>query len=288
MDRDRIFEELRPLLGSLAYRMLGSVGESEDIVQEVYLRWSGVEEAIDSPKAYLSTVTTRLCIDHLRSARVRRETYVGTWLPEPLITETGPDASAHVEQADSLSMAFLVLLESLSPVERAIFLLREVFSYDYSDIAEMVGKTEDNCRQIARRAKKHVESRRPRFETDRAKQEEMTYRFMQACAIGDLAGLEALLTEDITLFTDGGGKVRAARKPIYGRNKVARFVMGVLGKAPEDMIIRIVEVNGAPGIAIFYGGEPGNLLALDVAHGTIQGISIVLNPDKLGGLRELA
>src|SRR5213592_576220 len=223
------YEELRPLLFSIAYRMVSSVSEAEDIVQEAFLRIHRVEAEgtkVDSPKAYLSAVVTRLSIDHLKSARARREQYVGQWLPEPLLTDSAPDAAAQAETADSLSMAFLVLLESLTPVERAVFLLRETFGYGYDEIASMVGRSEANCRQIAVRARKQIEARRPRFEASPHGRDEITSKFMDACATGDLKELVDLLADDIVLWSDGGGKVRAAHRPISGREAVARFVLG--------------------------------------------------------------
>jgi RNA polymerase sigma-70 factor, ECF subfamily len=221
------FAELRPLLFSIAYRMLGSASEAEDIVQEAFLRYhretaAGTE--IDSPKSYLSAITTRLCIDHLRSARVRRESYVGTWLPEPLLTDEESDAARQAETADSLSMGFLVLLESLTPVERAVFLLREVFEYEYEEIASVVGKSEENCRQIAVRARRQVQAGRPRFEASKAQREELAHRFFQAVVEGDVEGLVGMLAADVVVYADGGGKAAAFPRPIHGRDKVVRLV----------------------------------------------------------------
>src|ERR671935_2961360 len=212
-----VYDKLRPLLFSIAYRMLGSASEAEDIVQEAFLRFHRATEEgekIDSPKAFLSTVTTRLSIDHLRSARVRRESYTGTWLPEPLVTGEEPDVADHAETADSLSMAFLVLLESLSPVERAVFLLREVFDYPYSEIAQVIGKSEDNTRQLAVRARRHVEDRKPRFEADRKARDELAGRFFAAAEEGDTEGLVKLLADDVVFYGDGGGKGPAIVKPL--------------------------------------------------------------------------
>jgi RNA polymerase sigma-70 factor (ECF subfamily) len=275
------FEELRGYLFSLAYRMLGSVGDAEDIVQEAYLRWTSVTQPVDSAKAFLSKVTTRLCIDQLKSARVQRESYVGPWLPEPLRTDQDQGPAETAEQADSLSMAFLVVLESLSPTERAVFLLREVFGYDYPEIAEIVDRSEANCRQIAHRAKEHIASRRPRFEASREQRQELMYRFMAACAVGDMNGLMSLLTEDISLFSDGGGNARAARKPIYGARKVARFLVKIVERAPSTESTRVVSVNGQPALALYEGDRPTTVLSLDIAEDLIQGIHIVVNPAKL-------
>ena len=280
---DQPFEELRPYLFSIAYRMLGSAADAEDVVQEAFLRWQRVED-VEHPKAYLSKVVTRLCIDHLQSARVRRETYVGPWLPEPLLTDVSPDAAEEVERAESLSMAFLVMLETLSPVERAVFLLREVFGYEYAEIAEAVGRSEDNCRQIAHRAKQHLEARRPRFTAEKDKQQELLAAFFEACAFGDLDKLTGLLAEDVTLWSDGGGRVRAARRPIYGRDKVARFILGILAKGGGRLAIQVAEVNGQPGFVAFEGERPDTVAAIDMTEEGISGIRLVVNPEKLTGI----
>ena len=219
------FEELRPRAFAIAYRMLGSVSEAEDVVQEAYLRLHRAEqegERIESPRAYLSTVVTRLAIDQLRSARARRETYVGEWLPEPLLADPEADPARQAEVADSLSLAFLVLLESLSPEQRAVFLLREVFDYPYERIAEIVGKSEANVRQLAVRARRHVEERRTRFDASREQREQLADRFFAAAQEGDLPALEALLAEDVELHGDGGGKVPALARALFGRSRVAR------------------------------------------------------------------
>src|SRR3989442_6937649 len=216
-----VFTGLRPLLFSIAYRMVGSAMDAEDLVQDAYLRWHGAPDVdVRSPKAYLATIVTRLAINHLHSARVQRESYVGPWLPEPLMTEHVPDASGHVELSESLSMAFLVLLERLSPVERPVFLLSKVFAFDYAEIARIVDKSEANCRQLLARAKKHLGGPRPRFEVAPEHAERMLERFSRAASTGDMDGLLALLAEDITLWSDGGGKVVAALKPIQGADQV--------------------------------------------------------------------
>jgi RNA polymerase sigma-70 factor, ECF subfamily len=278
----QVFEELRPLLFSIAYRMLGSVADAEDAVQEAFLRWEGAATgAVESPKAYLAKVVTRLCIDRLRSAQQRRETYVGPWLPEPLIGETAPDAGVEAERADSLSMAFLVVLESLSPLERAAFLLHEVFAYEYAELADILGRTEVACRQLVHRARENVAARRPRFEVDRRRQRALLASFTSACARGDLTALEALLTEDIVLHSDGGGRVRAARRPIVGAAKVARFVIGIVRKEPPGWSNKVVDVNGQPGIAVYSEDAMTSVLTLDVADDRIRGIHIVVNPEKL-------
>jgi RNA polymerase sigma-70 factor, ECF subfamily len=286
MDGDDAYRELRPLLFSIAYRMVGSVSEAEDLVQEAFLRFhravSGGEQ-IASPKAWLSAVTTRLAIDHLRSARARRERYVGAWLPEPLVTSTEPDAAEHAETADSLSLAFLHLLERLSPVQRAVFLLHDVFGYDYAEIARLVGRSEDNCRQIAVRARRHVEAGRPRFEPSRREREELARRFFAAIERGDTEGLVGLLAADAVLEGDGGGKVPALAAPAAGAERVARFLVGLARRGRAvGMGARPVEVNGHPGLLITDPeGRILGVLALDIAEGRVQTVRSIANPDKL-------
>jgi RNA polymerase sigma-70 factor (ECF subfamily) len=276
------FEELRPLLFSIAYRMLGSVADAEDVVQEAFVRWTTAEAGeVRSARAYLSKVVTNLCIDRLRSSRQQRETYVGPWLPEPLIEDRAPDAADQAEVAESLSMAFLVVLESLSPLERAAFLLHEVFAYDYAELAEMLGRKEDACRQLVHRARRHVAARRPRFQIDKEKQRELLRSFTTACALGDVDALAALLTEDVVLQSDGGGRVTAARKPIYGPRRVARFLVNVVGKAAPDLSTRVITVNGQPGLANYVADELDSVVSLDFAEGRIQGVHIIVNPEKL-------
>src|ERR687887_1442157 len=227
-DVETLFEELRPLMFSIAYRMVGSVSEAEDIVQEAFLRFhrSFSDGEAESPKAVLSTITTRLAIDHLRSARVRRERYVGEWLPEPLVTDAVPDAAEHAETADSLSMAFLVLLENLTPVERAVFLLREVFDYDYGEIATIVERSEDNCRQLYVRARRHIDEGRPRFEASRQQRDELAERFLAAAQQGNTNALIEMLAADVVVYGDGGGKAPSWPQPIYGRERVAKLMAG--------------------------------------------------------------
>ena len=280
--RTEDFERHRSLLFSIAYRMLGSVTDAEDLVQEAYLRWRGAPEAeVRSPKSYLSAVVTRLSIDRLRSARARREEYVGPWLPEPLVSDRAEELAVRDELDETLSMAFLVLLESLNPVERAVFLLREVFDYDYEEISSIVGKSEANCRQIARRARQAVAARRPRFERSPEKWERMTERFVEACTTGDMKGLLELLSEDVTLWSDGGGKVAAAPYPIYGAEKVAKFLIGVLRTVPPGFFAHPARINGGPGAVGYVDGHPTGVVALDVVEGRIRGVRIVVNPDKL-------
>jgi RNA polymerase sigma-70 factor (ECF subfamily) len=282
-----LYEELRPLMFSIAYRMLGSAAEAEDIVQEAFLRFhreSDKGTAIASPKAYLSTITTRLSIDHLRSARVRRERYFGTWLPEPLVTDIDPEVTAHADTADSLSMAFLVLLESLTPVERAVFLLREVFDYGYDEIASIVGKSEDNCRQIAVRARRQVEAKKPRFEVSRRRREELARRFFEAVTNGDVEALVGLLAADVVAYGDGGGKGPALRRPVYGRDRVVRLMLGAAAQAERFAVsgMRAAAINGQPG-ALFLDpdGRPIVVITLDIADDQVQAVRAVSNPDKL-------
>jgi RNA polymerase sigma-70 factor, ECF subfamily len=278
------YAELRPLLFSIAYRMVGSVGEAEDLVQEAFLRLHRREgEPVESARAWLTAVVTRLAIDHLRSARVQREAYVGPWLPEPIATDADPAVRA--EQDDSLSIAFIAVLERLSPVERAVFLLREVFDYGYGEIAEIVGKSEDNCRQIFTRARRHVEAERPRFVVSRSEQEELTERFLAAAQNGDVDGLASLLAQDAVAYTDGGGKTRAASQPVHGALAIARFMALIAGRAEPGTDVRAADINGRPGrILIDPGGRPIGALVLDVADGAIRRIDLVVNPDKLARL----
>jgi RNA polymerase sigma-70 factor, ECF subfamily len=286
MDEGHAYRELRPLLFSIAYRMVGSVGEAEDLVQEAFLRFhraaaGGAE--IESPKAYLSAVTTRLAIDHLRSARARRERYVGAWLPEPLLTGSEADAATHAETADTLSLAFLVLLERLSPVQRAVFLLHEVFGYGYAEIAGLVGKSEDNCRQIAARARRHIEAGRPRFETSRRQREELARRFFAAVEQGDTEGLVGLLAADAVMYGDGGGKAPALTSPVHGARRVARFLLGLARRGEAvGMSVRPAEINGQPGLLAYDPqGRLVSLLALDIADGRVRTVHSIVNPDKL-------
>jgi len=291
---DQQLDELRPSAFAIAYRMLGSVSEAEDVVQEGFLRLHRAREGgerIESPRAYLSTVVSRLALDHLRSARVRRETYVGEWLPEPLMTSADDDPAHKAEMADSLSLAFLVLLESLSPEQRAAYLLREVFEEPYDQIAEIVGTSEQNARQLATRARRHVKERRPRFQASREQREQLATRFFAAVEEGDLEGLEDLLAHDVVLHGDGGGKAPALARALHGRARVARTLIAWLraGARIGGFTTRREEVNGQPG-ALFSDRE-GRLISvmiLDVAEGQIQGVSSIVNPDKLQHLGPVA
>jgi RNA polymerase sigma-70 factor (TIGR02957 family) len=293
-DRERLLDDLRPVAFAIAYRMLGSVSEAEDVVQEALLR---VHQALDSgeriasPRAFVATVTTRLAINELRSARARRERYVGEWLPEPIITDSGDDPAQQAEIADSLSLAMLVLLESVSPEQRAVLLLHDVFDYAYPEIAAIVGKSEEAVRQLATRARRHVEQRRPRFQTTREQRDELAARFFQAAEQGDLAGLEALLASDVQLTGDGGGKVPALARTLRGRNRVARTLINWFRQAARvpGVTLRPVEVNGGPGALLL--NEQQRLIsvfALDIAGGQITSISGIVNPDKLTHLGPVA
>ena len=279
--------QLRPASFAIAYRMLGSVAEAEDVVQEALLRVHRALEhgqQIDSPRAYAATVTIRLAIDELRSARSRRERYVGEWLPEPILTDSRDDPARQAEMADSLSLAMLVLLETLSPEQRAVLLLRDVFDYGYDEIARIVDKNEDNVRQLASRARAHVEQGRPRFQTSREQREELAHRFFAAVQDGDLAGLEALLAHDVVLTGDGGGKVPALARPLSGRSRVARALINWvrIGARIPGATMRPVEVNGTPG-ALLLDGD-GRLLAvwaLEISGGEVTGLNSIVNPEKL-------
>ncbi|HEY7135893.1 MAG TPA: RNA polymerase sigma-70 factor [Acidimicrobiia bacterium] len=293
-DREQLLDQLRPVAFGIAYRMLGSVSEAEDIVQEALLRVHRALEAgeeIASPRAFVATVTTRLAINELRSARARREQYVGEWLPEPIITDGQDDPARHAETADSLSLAMLTLLESLSPEQRAVLLLHDVFGYGYSEISAIVGKSEDNTRQLATRARHHVEQRRPRFHTTREERDELMQRFFAAAERGDLAGLEALLAHDVKLTGDGGGKVPALARSLHGRSRVAHAVVNWVGRVGSlpGVSFRPVEINGGPG-ALFLDVEERliGVCALDVVDGRITSISGIVNPDKLAHLGPVA
>jgi RNA polymerase sigma-70 factor, ECF subfamily len=277
----------RPLLFSIAYRMLGTVTDAEDMVQETFLRWQQTaNETVRSAKTYLSTIITRLCIDHLRSARVQREQYVGTWLPEPMLTQQSHHPTDLMELAESLSIAFLSVLERLSPIERAVFLLRDVFDYDYDEIGQMVGKSPTNCRQILSRAKQHLTDQRPRFPVPRTQQEQITAQFLDASTKGDLPDLLLLLAKDVTFYSDGGGKVVAALKPIHGAQKVARMLLAIRRKWLLNYVSRLVEINGQPGIVQYLDGNIHSAMTFEIIDGCIQSIYSVRNPEKLKQVRK--
>ena len=297
-DAVRVFDGHRSLLVSVAYRILGSVSDAEDAVQETYLRWSKVDPAqVSNPRAFLVRVTTRLAIDRLRRAKTRRETYVGPWLPEPILT--GRDVAEDVALAESVSMAMLVVLETLSPLERAVFVLREAFGLRYAEIADILGRKEEAVRQLGRRARDHVREHRSRFDTDESEQRRVTERFLEATSTGDLEALVAVLSPEVTLVADGGGRALAPRRPIRGADKVARFLLAVateermarflrsVGSEPivADLRVRVAPVNGGPGILVVSGDKPISALVLDVSEGVVRTIHLVANPEKLAGVR---
>lgn len=271
-----VFEEWRPLLFGIAYRMLGTAADAEDMVQETYLRWLQRDQRqIESVRAYLVTIVTRLCIDQLGSARVQRATYAGPWLPEPIVID---DTSA-VEQADTLSLAFLVLLEELTPPERAAYLLHDVFGYQFDEVADMTGRTTAGCRQLASRARSRIENRRQRFDADARHGQELTRRFVLACATGDLDGLTEMLAEDVVVWTDGGGVVRAAMRPVVGRHRSSRFLMNVAKRVSGSP--REVTLNGQPAMVIVDGDKVVATLVLDIVERKVVGVRSVTNPHKL-------
>jgi RNA polymerase sigma-70 factor, ECF subfamily len=280
------FEAYRSLLFAMAYRMVGSAMEAEDIVQEAYLRYRATSPAsIRTLKSFLTTIVHHLCLDHLKSAQARREHYVGPWLPEPILTGDGASPLSPLHQLsdrESISMAFLVLLESLSPLERAVFLLREVFDYEYAEIAQITGRDEPACRQLFSRAKKHIRDHRPRFPASPEAHAKMVGRFMEACMAGNMDGLMRLLAEDVTVWSDSGGKVAgAARHPIQGRERVARATLGLLSRAPEGTTFERIEANGLPALLIRVQGQIVGVLTLDVEGEFIRAVRNVANPDKL-------
>jgi RNA polymerase sigma-70 factor (ECF subfamily) len=283
-----VFEEHRPVLMGVAYRMLGRVADAEDVVQEAWLRWSAADRAeVREPRAYLVRVTTRLAIDRLRQVKARGETYVGPWLPEPYVTDFGdtvPDTAERAVLADSVSLAVLVVLESLSPLERAVFVLREAFGYPYADIAAMLDRGEPAVRQLAGRARKHVDEGRPRYEVDPAQRRDLTERFLAAAAEGDLAGLMAMLAPDVRLIGDSGGKSQAPLRVLESADNVGRFLVAVAEKGVPEMSFRFLELNGGPAVLILSGGTPDSVLQVDVSAGRIRSVYIVRNPDKLRSL----
>jgi RNA polymerase sigma-70 factor, ECF subfamily len=283
------FETYRPYLFSIAYRMLGSAMDAEDMVQETYLRYQATPlETIHSLKAYLTTILTRLCMDQLQLARRKRELYVGPWLPEPILTaETDEvvgrvDPEKRVEIEESVSLAFLVLLEQLQPFERAVFLLREVFAYQFAEIATMLDKSEAACRRSFSRAKLHLQEHRPRFPASRQTHQQLLNSYLQAVQTGEMAPLMNLLSEDVTLWADGGGKVKqAALRPIHGREAVARFSLGTRRFWPENSHIELAEVNGQAACIIRTGDSVFSVLTIDVERGQILTIRVIANPEKL-------
>ena len=289
------FEQHRRLLFTVAYQMLGSVADAEDVVQDAWLRWSAADRtSVADPRAYLVRITSRLALDRLGSARSRRESYVGPWLPEPLLTGGAPvagaapppdpdDAAALGEQ---VSLALLVVLETLSPAERAVFVLREVFGLPAAEVAAILGRSEAAVRQTAHRAREHVRARQPRFDTDRSTQRLATERFLAACAGGDVEALLAALAPDVVLVTDGGGRAKAALRPIVGAEKVARFLVATTaqGLATPGLHVEVAEVNGAPGVVAWVGGAPYMTISLVLVDGLVEQVLVVRNPKKLTGL----
>ncbi|MFD7697411.1 RNA polymerase sigma-70 factor [Streptomyces sp. NPDC059374] len=283
-----VFEEHRPVLLGVAYRMLGRVADAEDVVQEAWLRWSRADRSeVREPRAYLVRVTTRLAIDRLRQVKARGESYVGPWLPEPYVTDFGdrvPDTAERAVLADSVSLAVLIVLESLSPLERAVFVLREAFGYPYAEIAAMLDRGEAAVRQLAGRARRHVEERRPRYEVDPAERRDLTERFLAAAAGGDLEGLMSLLAPDVRLIGDSGGKAKAPLRVLESADHVGRFLAGVAQKGIPDAGFRYVEINGGPALLVLSGGRPDSVFQVDVLDGRIQAVYVIRNPDKLKAL----
>ncbi|MFB7460452.1 RNA polymerase sigma-70 factor [Streptomyces sp. NPDC056188] len=283
-----VFEEHRPVLMGVAYRMLGRVADAEDVLQEAWLRWSAADRsAVREPRGYLVRVTTRLAIDRLRRIKASGESYVGPWLPEPLVTDltqTVPDAEERAVLADSVSLAVLVVLETLSPLERAVFVLREAFGCPYAEIAALLDRGEPAVRQLAGRARRHVGERRPRYEADPDQRRDLTERFLAAAADGDLEGLMSLLAPDVRLVGDSGGKARAPLRVLESADKVGRFLVGVAHKGIPDPSVRFLEINGGPAVLMLSGGKPDSVFQLDVGDGRVQVVYIVRNPDKLRSL----
>jgi RNA polymerase sigma-70 factor, ECF subfamily len=271
------FEPHRKLLWSIAYRMLGSASEAEDVVQEAFLRARGMPAEVESERAYLSAIVTRLCLDHWKSARVRRENYVGPWLPEPVRTETPVDPA-------SISLAFLVLLESLSPLERAVYLLGEVFDYTHAEVAAIVGRDEASCRQLLHRARERITAQRPRFAPSRDAHRRLLEGFQQACMAGDLGGLERLLAEDAVSTSDGGGKIHAAKRPVLGAARIAKLYLNLFRRAPPDGSFEIAEINGLPSLVARSGGRIRLILDIETDGTCIVSIRALVNPDKLAHL----
>jgi len=275
------FNQHRPLLFGLAYRMVGSAADAEDLLQETFIRWQETSQIdIESPRAFLVTILTRVGINHLQSARVKREEYFGQWLPEPLVTGPRHNPFLSFSMGESLSVAFLLLLERLTPVERAVLVLREAFDYEYAKIASILGQSEPSCRQILRRARQHIKEDRGRFDASRQQREELLRRFSEASARGDLDGLVALLSRDAIFYSDGGGKAPALPKPIHGAQHIARGIIeGIRRLVPKNLVRRFVEINGQPGIVTFLEDRPFSVFTLDAADGLVSRIYVITNPD---------
>lgn len=283
-----VFEAQRPRLFAVAYRMLGSASEAEDVVQDAWLRYAAADhDRLRSPAAFLTTIVTRLCLDRLKSARAAREQYVGPWLPEPILTDDAQQPEQSASLAESLTLAFMVLLETLSPEERAVFLLREVFEYNYQEIASMLGTSATNCRQLFHRARTRIAERRPRFDADRAGRRELVGRFVDALRAGDGGALKSILAEDVGFWGDGGGKALAAHRPLFGRDAVTNLLVGIRRTAPsagvplERISLAVFDVNNEPAVLIRVDGRLDSVYACDIAAGCIAGIRVVRNPDKL-------
>ena len=270
------------MLFGVAYRITGSVADADDVLQDAWLRWTDVDtSAVAAPRPYLVSTVTNTALNRLRSARARRESYVGPWLPEPVFT--GPDLAEDVAAAESVSMALLVVLETLSPLERAVFVLREAFGFPFGEIARSLGRSEPTVRQLARRAREHVQARRPRFQQDRGDQRRVTEAFLAACGGGDLSRLMSLLSPGVSLVSDSGGKAKAPRRTITGARKVARFLVAVAGDG-ASWKIRFADINGRAGIVGYDGGEPVAAILFDITEGRIERMHLINNPDKLGAL----
>jgi RNA polymerase sigma-70 factor, ECF subfamily len=282
-DLEEFLAERRRLF-AIAYRMLGSVADADDVLQDAFLRWTEYGKPVDSPRSLLTTMVVRLCLDQLGSARARHVDYVGSWLPEPLLaSDTGPAEAA--ELADSLSMAFLVLLEELAPAERAAFLLHDVFGYGYPEIAAMLDRQEPAARQMIARARHRIGERRRRFDADLQQGQRLATQFLTACATGDLEALISMLADDVVIWQDSGGKARAARNPIYGASKAARFLIGTARTVPASARVSLARLNGQPGAIITESGRVTTAIVLDILDHQVTGIRIVVNPDKLSRLQ---
>ena len=276
------FENLRSDLERLAYRMLGIRADADDVVQDAYLKWINSDHAeVRSPRSYLNSIVTRLCIDRRREIDVRKETYVGPWLPEPIVESETWSAEEQAEVAESVSLALLHVLEALTPTERAAYLLRKMFDYDYAEISEILGKSETNCRQLVSRAESHVHAERPRFDVAREEVQKISDQFLRACSTGDIDGLVSLLADDIVLYSDGGGKAVAAQRPLAGVDHVSRFLLGIFKKALGKVSIQRVLVNGQTGFAAFDGSELITIWTLDIVDHQIRRCFVIRNPDKL-------
>jgi RNA polymerase sigma-70 factor (ECF subfamily) len=283
-----IFFDYRNLLFAIAYRMTGQVMESEDLVQDAYLRWMGVDlDSVSNPKGFLTAMITNLCLDYLKSARVRREEYVGPWLPEPMLTAPTLAHTDPLEHAESLSLAFLTLLERLAPSERAAYLLREVFSYGYDEVATVLGKSEAACRQMVSRARSHLEEGRPRFDVTPGEEADLLGHFLEASMKGDMAGLVSMLTVDAALYSDGGGQRTAATRPLFGVQKVATFLLGIARMATDDHRVRVARINGEPALIIYERNQVYGVMVLHLESGKVACLHNILNPDKLGAIPAL-